>query len=133
MQVVRIFTPVNLRRIQQMALQGRSAIEMAQAIGSTPGSVRVVCCRHKIKIVRRGRQSITNAVSKPVRRSSDQAIAADLPTSISTEFHRKAEELRIPVSVLATKLLSAIVISNIYEAVLDDGEAASYPALASAA
>ena len=133
MQVARIFTPTNLCRIQRMALEGSSAIEIAQAIGSTPGSVRVVCCQHKIKIGRRERQPMRDAVSKPVRPSSDQAIAAHLPTSISTEFHRKAEELQIPVSVLATKLLSAIVISNIYEAVLDDGDAASYPALASVA
>jgi IS30 family transposase len=124
----RIFTPYNLFRIQQMAEDGCSTIEIANSIGSTPGSVRVVCCRHKIKFGRRGRKSITNAVSKPVRRSSEQSIAVHLPTSISTEFHRRAGELQIPVSVLAAKLLSAIVISNIYEAVLDDEDAAPYHA-----
>jgi len=39
--------------------------------------------------------------------------------------------LQIPASVLATRLLSAIVISNIYEAVLDEDK--SHPAPASAA
>jgi IS30 family transposase len=129
----RIFTPENLLRIRRMAGDGCSAIEIANSIGSTPGSVRVVCCHHKIKIGRRVRRSTTDAVSKPARRSSDQAIAVHLSTSICTEFHRKAEVLQIPVSVLAARLLSAIVISNIYEAVLDDEDAASYPALASAA
>jgi IS30 family transposase len=115
----RIFTPTNLLRIQQMAVEGSSAIEIAKTIGSTPGSVRVACSRHKIKIGRR-RQSILNAVSKPVRPSSDQAIVAHLPASLSSEFQRKAEQLQISASVLASRLLEAIVVSNIYEAVLDD-------------
>ena len=45
---------------------------------------------------------------------------AHLPPSQSFEFRLKAEQLQIPVSVLASKLLTAIVDSNIYEAVLDD-------------
>ena len=35
-------------------------------------------------------------------------------------FFRKAKHLQIPVAVLASNLLAAIAISNIYEAVLDD-------------
>jgi len=36
------------------------------------------------------------------------------------KFHRETERLQIPASVLASGLLAAIVVSNIYEAVLDD-------------
>ena len=79
-------------------------------MGSTPASVKNVCCRHKIKIPRRP-QSIKNALSQ---------LVAHLPLSLSTEFHRKAEDLQITASVLASRLLAAIVVSNIYEAVLDD-------------
>jgi hypothetical protein len=114
----RIFTPHNLLRIRRMAEEGRSAIEIAKSIGSTPASVRVMCCHHKIKI---GRGQL-----------SDAAIVAHLPGTLSAEFRRKADELQIPTSVLATKLLSAIVVSNIYEAVLDDKDE-SQSALASAA
>jgi hypothetical protein len=115
----RIFNPTNLLRIQQMAVEGSSSIEIAKAIGSTPASVRMRCSHHKIKISR-GRRSRRNAMSKPVRASSDQAIVARLPPSLSFEFHRKAEQLQIPASVLASRLLAAIADSNIYEAVLDD-------------
>jgi len=83
-------------------------MEIAKFIGSTPGSVRVVCSHHKIKLAREQRSV------------SFHPIVALLPESLSIEFHRKAEDLEIPASVLARRLLAAIVVSNIYEAVLDD-------------
>jgi len=104
------FTPDILQRVRQMAAEGNSSIEIAKSLGSTPASVKNVCCRHKIKIPRRGR-SIKNALSE---------LVAHLPVSLSTEFHRKAEDLQVTASVLASRLLAAIVASNIYEAVLDD-------------
>jgi len=104
------FTPDNLLRVRQMAAEGNSSIEIAKFMGSTPASVKNVCCRHKIKIPRR-RRFIKNALSK---------LVAHLPVSLSTEFHRKAEDLQVTASVLASRLLAAIVVSNIYEAVLDD-------------
>jgi len=106
------FTPDNLERVRQMAAEGNSSIEIAKAMGSTPASVKNVCCRHKIKI-RRTRRSVTNTVSE---------LVTHLPASLSAEFRRKAEDLQIPASLLASKLLAAIIDSNIYEAVLDDGD-----------
>jgi len=114
----RIFTQNNLLTIRRMAEEGRSATEIAESIGSTPASVRVVCSHHKIKIGR----------GQP----PDQSIVVCMDGTLSAEFRRKAEELQMPASVLATRLLSAIVISNIYEAVLDE-EDESHPAPASAA
>ena len=107
MRQARIFTPDNLLLIRQMAAEGRSSIEIAEFIASTPASVRVVCCHHNIKLTRG-------------RTPSNHAIVTCLPASLFTEFRRKAEDLRIPASVLAKRLLAAIVVSNIYEAVLDD-------------
>src|SRR5215469_16924419 len=46
----RIFTPDNLRRIRQMAAEGSSSFEIAESIGSTPASVRVMCCQHNSPI-----------------------------------------------------------------------------------
>jgi len=111
----RIFTQNNLLTIRRMAEEGRSATEIAKAIGSTPASVRVVCSHHKIKI----------------GRGQEHAIVVRMNGTLSAEFRRKAEELQIPASVLAHRLLNAIVISNIYEAVLDEDK--SHPAPASAA
>src|SRR5689334_8618062 len=45
-----IFTPAALRMVRRLAEQGQSAAEIAEAIGSTPGSVRVKCCRLKIRL-----------------------------------------------------------------------------------
>jgi hypothetical protein len=45
---------------------------------------------------------------------------ARMPARLYFDFHRKAEHLRMPVSTLASNLLTAIASSNIYEAVLDD-------------
>ena len=118
-KVARVFTPDNLLRIRQMAGEGSSSIEIAKAIGSTSASVRVRCSHHKIKI-RRGHRSMRNALSKPVHPLSDETIVAHLPGSLSTEFHRKAKQLQISASVLASRLLGAIVVSDIYDAVLDD-------------
>ena len=107
-----IFTADNLLRIRQMAGEGSSAFEIAMAIGSTPASVRVICSRHKIKLTR-----------KPaLNPSSDHAIVVHMPAWRSIRFHRKAERLQIPASVLAKRLLAAIVVSNIYDAVFDDND-----------
>ena len=107
-----IFTADNLLRIRQMAGEGSSAFEIAMAIGLTPASVRVICSRHKIKLTR-----------KPaLNPSSDHAIVVHMPAWRSIRFHRKAERLQIPASVLAKRLLAAIVVSNIYDAVLDDND-----------
>src|SRR5215469_16226556 len=99
------FTPENLLRVQQMAAEGKSSIEIAQSMGSTSASVKNVCCRHKIKIPHKRRLS---------------KLVAYLPASLSAELQRKAENFQISASMLASRLLAAIVASNIYEAVLDD-------------
>ena len=104
------FTPDNLLRLQQLAAAGLSSIEIAKSMGSTPASVKNVCCRHKIKIPRK-RRSASNTLSK---------LVAHLPASLSAGFQRKAEQLQLPASVLASRLLETIVVSDLYEAVLDD-------------
>jgi CRISPR/Cas system-associated endonuclease Cas3-HD len=104
------FTPDNLLRVRQMAAEGNSSIEIAQSMGSTSASVKNVCSRHKIKILGR-RRSVKNALS---------TLVTHLPASLSTEFHLKAKQLQISASVLASRLLEAIVVSDIYDAVLDD-------------
>jgi hypothetical protein len=118
----RIFTPKNLAIMCHMAERGLSAIEIAETIGSTPGSVRVVCSHHKIRL-KRGRRPGVQALQNPVHqvhRGSDHTIMAHMPAPLFVEFYRKAENLQISASGLASNLLAAIAASNIYEAVLDD-------------
>jgi hypothetical protein len=54
----RVFTPLAIKVIRELASQGKSASEIAATIGSTPGSVRVRCCQLKIQLSRRGRPSL---------------------------------------------------------------------------
>jgi hypothetical protein len=108
----RVFTAHALDLIRKMAERGSSAIEIARSVGSTPGSVRVVCSQHKIKIHSRGAANS--------HRMSEHMIVVHMPSPLFLEFHRKAEHLQMPVSILAGNLLAAITISDIYEAVLDD-------------
>ena len=114
----RVFTPQNIARMREMAENGSSALEIAQTIGSTPGSVRVVCSHHNIRL-KRGRR--TRAISLPLVRSpSIHDVVAHMPASLYAEFHRKAGHLKMSPSALASNLLVAITTSNIFEAVLDD-------------
>ncbi len=112
----RVFTPRNIARIRDMAENGSSSFEIAQAIGSTPASVRVLCSHHKIRIKRR--QRATELQHTPSRMT--HGIVAHMPASLYVEFQHKAEHLRMSPSVLASNLLAAITISDIFAAVLDD-------------
>ena len=118
----RIFTPENLCLVRLMAEQGASASEIARTLGSTSGSVRVVCCRHKIKL-KRGRRATQQAPESGVGETqpvTSRVLRAQMPEPIFAEFNRKAQDLRLSPSSLASNLLLAIAMSDIYEAVLDD-------------
>ena len=116
----RVFTLQNIARMRGMAENGNSALEIAQSLGSTAGSVRVVCSHHNIRLKRRRRARLIALVYSP----SIHDIVAHMPASLYAEFHRKAEHLNLSPSALASNLLTAITTSNIFEAVLDDDEAA---------
>lgn len=113
-----VFTPLNVGRIRDMAENGHSSFEIAQAIGSTAASIRAFCCRQKIRIKPKRR---ANGIR--LARASSSAIhdiVVHMPVPLFVEFHRKAERLRMSPAVLASNLLAAITLSNIFEAVLDD-------------
>src|SRR5262249_36312517 len=121
----RIFTPQNLVLMRQMAAQGCSAREIAHAIGSTPSSVRVKCSYQRIRL-RRGRRRSSEAL--PPLQSTDggqggeghRSIVSYLPASICADLNRKANELNLSGSALASMLLNLIATSDLYKAVLDD-------------
>jgi hypothetical protein len=117
----RIFSQQNIARMRRMAENGSSAFGIAQALGSTPGSVRVMCSRYAIPLKRRRG---TQRTSVPLVRSpSVHDVVAHIPASLYAEFHRKAEHLRMSPSALASNLIMAITLSNIFEAVLDEEDA----------
>jgi len=124
----RVFTSENLALMRQMAAQGCSAREIAHAIGSTPSSVRVKCCYQKIRL-RRGRRSpseplaavqATHCAPQTGHYARESSIVSYLPASVFGEFNRKADELNLSASTLASMLLNVIATSDLYKAVLDD-------------
>ena len=108
----RIFTPTTVEIVRTLASQGRSAQQIADAIGSTAGSVRVKCCLLKIKLMRRGRPS-------GVRTMRGEKLAVYMGPAAYTAFSHRAAEMQKSAPELAATLLEAIVSSNLYAAVLE--------------
>jgi hypothetical protein len=106
----RVFTPSAIDTIRELAAGGKSASEIAEVIGSTTASVRVKCCHLKIKLRRRGRRTIE---------SGRLGVVIYLEAADYAALKRKAAEMQKSACELSGKLLTAIVRSDIYEAVLD--------------
>jgi len=108
----RIFSPQAVEAIRELIAQGKSAQEIAVAIGSTAGSVRVKCCQLKMKLPRRSRQSRHAFAQKKLVVYMQPAVRAALEV--------KASQMQKSAAELSVRLLEAIVGSDLYEAVLDD-------------
>jgi hypothetical protein len=107
----RVFTPTAISAIRVLAAQGKSAAEIATAIGSTPASVRVKCCQLKIPLRRRWDQALRIEGHRLIIYLQDADYAA---------LRRKAADMRKSAVELSSELLRAVIRGNIYEAVLDD-------------
>lgn len=107
----RVFTPTAIDAIRVLAAQGKSAAEIATAIGSTPASVRVKCCHLKIPLRRRWQQALHIEGHRLIIYLQDADYAA---------LRRKAAEMQRSAVELSGELLRAVIRGNIYEAVLDD-------------
>ena len=107
----RMFTPTVIKAIRELASQGESASEIAAAIGSTAGSVRVKCCQLKIQLSRRGR---------PCLHRDEHKLVLYMRPEDYTALKRKAAHMRKSPAELAGTLLEMIVSADIFQAVLDD-------------
>lgn len=113
-----VFTPTAVEIIRELADQGKSAVEIANVIGSTPGSVRVRCSQLKVRLLR-PRARIRRSQPLPMLKRS---LVVHLTPPVYAALKRKAHNMQKSTVELAASLLAAIVRSNIYEAVLDEGE-----------
>jgi enoyl-[acyl-carrier-protein] reductase (NADH) len=105
----RIFTPSAINTIRGLAAQGKTAWQIAEVIGSTSASVRVKCCQLKIALRRRN-----------ARQASEQSLVVYLHAADYVVLRRKAADMQKSVGKLSAELLTAIIHSDIYKAVLDD-------------
>jgi hypothetical protein len=115
----RIFTPTSVQTIRELAGQGKNAWEIAAAIGSTTGSVRVKCSQLKIKL-RRGRRPRLGQ-DQP-QQSREARMLVYLRPVIHAALKRKAAQMQKTSDELAKMLLETIVATDLYEAVLDKTE-----------
>jgi hypothetical protein len=106
-----VFTPAAIDAIRVLAAQGKSAAEIAAAIGSTPASVRVKCCQLKISLRRRWEQALHIEGHRLIIYLQDADYAA---------LKRKAADRQRSAVELSGELLRAVIRGDIYEAVLDD-------------
>jgi hypothetical protein len=115
---VTIFSSVAVDLIRDLAGQGKSSSEIAEAIGSTPASVRVRCSQLKIKLTP-GRPRLPPTRSHQIL---EPQLVLYMRPAIYAALKRKAARTRKSPDQLAQARLDAIVRSDLYEAVLNEGE-----------
>jgi len=103
--------------IRRLAGEGKSAADIASVIGSTAGSVRVKCCRLKIKLAGRGRPRSPRTQPRQIE---ERKLVVYLRAADYAALTRKAAHMQKSAAELSGKLLEAIVSDGIYQAVLDD-------------
>jgi hypothetical protein len=108
MKPTKIFTKVNIIKIKALADNGFGSVQIAHDIGSTPGSVRVICSKMKIKL---GRAKGYASSAKPYVKVSEASFL---------ELDRHARQKKISVRTLAALLLETIAKDNLFDAVLDE-------------
>jgi hypothetical protein len=115
----RVFTPVVIKTIRESASQGKTASEIAAAIGSTAASVRVKCCQLKIQLSRRGRPSL---VPSWRQHPGEHKLVLYMRPEHYAALKRNAAHMRKSPAELAGMLLGEIISADIFEAVLGDGK-----------
>jgi len=115
-------TAAVLEQIPTLIGRGVSPGEIADSIGCTRGTLRVVCSKAKI--------SLRKSDSGKLRPRSDSApenihhatIPLKLPEMVAGRLRREAGKRGLAVATLASMLLEVIAQDNLYDAVLDERE-----------
>lgn len=100
----RIFTAAVLRTIPKWVADGATRRDIARALGTTVGSLEVICSQNGI----------------PLRGSGGGELLARLGRKRWTVLRREAAARKITTLQLAVRLLAAVVDGNLFNAVLDD-------------
>jgi hypothetical protein len=114
-----VFTPEAIELVHRLADQGRTAAEIADAIGSTAASVRARCCQLKIKLAR-GTQASTSGIQQGI--IQEPRLIVRMQPKAYAALEGKAVYMQKSTDELAGMLLEAIVGREIYDAVLGDGD-----------
>jgi hypothetical protein len=107
-------TAVVLEQIPTLIKAGISSGEIADRIGCTLGTLRVVCSKAKI--------SLRKSESDKPDRNHHADIPVALPGAMIAMFQREAGKRGLAVEAFVSMLLKVIAQDNLYEAVLDERE-----------
>jgi hypothetical protein len=110
MRATKIFTEANLIKVRALADNGFGAVQIAHAIGSTPGSVRNMCGKMKIKLGR----------TKGFGCGAEPCIISNVSEASFFELDRHARQRDISVQTLAALLLETIAKDDLFDAVIDE-------------
>jgi hypothetical protein len=126
-----IVTPTALERVAKMVEQGISAMEIANEIGCTLGTLRVRCSQSRISLRHvRLKQRKENGPDYHESRGADCAnyharkrLSLPLPQETLVQLDEWAAVHGMSVGSLATKLLVAVARDSLFAAVLDEPSA----------
>jgi len=102
-----VFTPEMIELMRREA-QNKNAKELADMIGSTPGSVYAKCYENGIKIKK--------------HQTSAKAIRTELAVTIRSQLDCKANQLGITTETLVRRLITIIVQDDLFNAILEPDE-----------
>ena len=111
------FTPAAIEIVRRLAADGKSASEIADAIGSTAASVRVRCCQLKIKLAHGACVDTPHTQQQPFQ---EQSLTIRMYPEFYAGLEQEAARMGKSAAELARILLEAIVSDGIYAAVLDE-------------
>ena len=108
-----VFTPAAIELVHRLADQGRTAAEIADAIGSTAASVRARCCQLKIKLARGTNGAVSGT---PQSRTQEQKLIVRMQPKVYAALQGKAVCMQKSTDELAGTPSEAIVGREIYDA-----------------
>ena len=123
-----IVTPTALERVAKMVEQGISAMEIANEIGCTLGTLRVRCSQSRISLrhgrLKQGKEDRTNYHESRGSDSTNHHVRKRLSLPLPQETLMQLDEWAavhgMSAASLATKLLVAVARDSLFAAVLDE-------------
>jgi len=115
----KLLTNSVLAQIPRWTECGLGPGEIAQKIGCTVGTLRVLCSRYRISL-RRPSRSGQQRLTGPTRDTTPTNLVLSLPDETRVGLQARAGSLGLSDAELVSVLIDAIDRDDLYSAVLDD-------------
>jgi hypothetical protein len=108
-----MFSPAVLLQVRSFVDQGLSAVEIAEKLGCTLGTLRVKCSQSGISLRR------WNASAATSKSNLQKRLMIRIPENVAIGLQQQADKKGVSQADLVVALLDAIVRDNLYDAVID--------------